>query len=268
MARSYAAKARPERPRVRVDASGDEKTLVVDETFASLYRPGEIATRCVWDAIAAPILWLPPTRRRRILILGLGGGSIARLARALAPRAEILGIELDRDVVRLARAHLDLDALGLRVVVGDGFEWLRSQTSTPPRSKPKAEERFDVILEDIFIGEGDDVHKPDWIPDPAHRLAWRLLAPGGVFVSNTLDEHGRVARAMHEEFSGVVAIETEDYDNRVLVGAGGGLTGRALRSRVAADPVLRESLEILSFRVHSGPSNVSSRRKRRGGLGR
>jgi spermidine synthase len=138
MARSYASKARPERPRVRVDESGGTRTLVVDETFASFYTPGEIATHCVWDAIAAPILWLAPARRRRILILGLGGGSIARLARAFAPDAEILGIELDRDVVRLARKHLDLDALEIEVEIADAYEWLRTA--------PKSFGRFDAFI--------------------------------------------------------------------------------------------------------------------------
>jgi spermidine synthase len=213
---------------------------VVDETFASFYRPGEIATHCVWDAIAAPILWLRPELRRRILILGLGGGSVARLARALAPEAEILGIELDRDVVRLAREHLDLDALEIDVEIADAVEWLK----TAPPSKG----RYDVIVEDIFIGEGDDVHKPAWIPEPAHRLARNRLARGGLLVSNTLDERGRIVRAMRDAFPKVVSIETEDYDNSVLVGGGEGLGGRALRARVAADPILRESLPILSFR--------------------
>jgi len=235
---------------VRIDDSGGTKTLVVDETFASFYRPGEIATLCVWDAIAAPILWLPPERRRRILILGLGGGSIARLARALAPDAEILGIELDPDVVRLAREHFELDALEIEVETTDALGWLESA--------PKDRGRYDVILEDIFIGEGDDVHKPDWIPEPAHRLAWKRLARGGVFVSNTLDEHARVASAMREHFPSVVSVETEDYDNQVLVGGAAGLTGKALRARVAEEPVFRESLPILSFRTDPASSSHST----------
>ena len=77
---------------MRIEDAGGARTLVVDETFASFYRPGELATGCVWDAIAAPLLWLPPRRRRKILILGLGGGSVARLARAIAPEAEIVGV--------------------------------------------------------------------------------------------------------------------------------------------------------------------------------
>jgi spermidine synthase len=231
---------------VRIDDSGGTRSLVVDETFASFYRPGEVATECVWDAIAAPILWLPPARRRRILILGLGGGSVARLARALAPEAEIVGVELDPEVVRLAREHFELDRLDVRVELMDARVWLEEQVTRPASERGP---RFDAILEDVFIGEGDDVHKPDWIPEPAHRHARTLLAPGGVLVSNTLDEHARVARAMREGFGSVVSIEVEDYDNRVLVAGRAGLSGAALRECVARSSVLAPSLPILRFRT-------------------
>jgi len=255
MAQSYGGRGREERPRarrgarraprprIRVEEGGGTRTLVVDETFASFYRPGEIATHCVWDAIAAPILWLPPKRLRRILVLGLGGGSVARIARALAPRAEIVGIEFEPEVVRLARRHLDLDETGVKVEIADARAWVEAES--------KKATRYDAILEDVFVGAGDDVHKPDWIPDPMHAQAFGMLAPGGVFVSNTLDEHARVARSMRARFEGLVAIETEDYDNRVLAAGGPGLTGAALRERVAASEVLAPSLDVLSFRTRA-----------------
>ncbi len=251
MARAYAGGPRRERPRslkprVRLENSGGAKSLVVDETFASFYRPGELATRCVWDAIAAPLLWLAPKRRRRILILGLGGGSVARLARAIAPEAEIVGVELDAEVVRLARTHFELDRLGLQVELADAREWLAEQARAGARAG-----RFDAVLEDVFIGRGDAVHKPDWIPDPAHVQAAALLERGGLFVSNTLDEHARVAAGLRESFPSLVEIQVVDYDNRVLVAGGAGLTGTALRRAVAGSPILRESLPILSFRTRA-----------------
>jgi spermidine synthase len=156
----------------------------------------------------------------------------------MAPDAEVVGVELDREVVRLARAHLALDELDIRVEIADALGWLE-----------QAKGSFDAILEDVFIGRGDDVHKPDWIPEPAHRLARARLSRGGVLVSNTLEESARVAKQMRDSFESVVSIETEDYDNRVLVAGSGGLSGAELRRCVAASPVLRESLPILSFRT-------------------
>ena len=54
---------------------------------------------------------------------------------------------------------------------------------------------------------------------------------------------------MREHFDRIVSIETEDYDNQVLVAANGDLTGAGLRRCVAESPVLSASLPILSFRL-------------------
>ncbi len=179
----------------------------------------------------------------RLLDAGCGTGASTAALLGVAPRAEIVGIEFEPEVVRLARRHLDLDETGVRVEIADARAFVEAESKKPTR--------YDAILEDVFVGAGDDVHKPDWIPDPMHPQAFSMLAPGGVFVSNTLDEHARVARSMRARFEGLVAIETEDYDNRVLAAGGPGLTGAALRERVAASEVLAPSLDVLSFRTRA-----------------
>lgn len=238
-----------ERSRVHVKHGPEGRQLIVDGTLASFYRDTGPATGSVWDAIAAPLLWLPPARRRRILLLGVGGGSVARIARALAPGAQIVGVELDREVVRVARRWFELDALDLELVVDDALGFLRRERR-----------RFDAVLEDVFVGRGDDVHKPDWIPHPGHELSVARLESGGLLVSNTLDEAGRVAGSLCATFPAVVRIEIEDYDNRVLVAGPEGLSARALRSAVAADSLLSGSLPALRFRSESRPL-VSARRR-------
>ena len=50
---------------------------------------------------------------------------MGQAVRALDPTAEIVGVELDREVVRLARRHFGLDRLGIELVVGDALEFLR-----------------------------------------------------------------------------------------------------------------------------------------------
>ena len=225
------------RARVRVERGPGGRQLIVDETFASLYRPGSVTTGSVWDAIAAPLLVLPPEARRSVLLLGLGGGSAARIVRAVAPEALIVGVELDREVVGLARRWFDLDALELELVVDDALDFLRHE-----------ERLFDVVLEDVFVGHGDDVHKPRWIPHPGHELAAARVRPGGLLVSNTLDEAPVVARALRALFPSLVRIEIEDYDNLVFVAGPETLDARGLRAAVAASPVLAGTLSALRFR--------------------
>lgn len=229
---------RERRPRVEVTKSGDGLALRVEGTFASWYRPGSVATGSVWDAIAAPVLALPARRRREILILGVAGGSAARVVRAIAPAAHIVGVELFQDVIDAAREHFDLDALKLDLVVEDALEYLR-----------KDGPRFDLILEDVFVGVGRSVHKPGWLPEPGHQLALARLAPGGLLVSNTLDEAAEITRSMHELFPGVLRIEVDEYENVIVVGGPRGLSALDLRRAVAGDPVLKDTVSSLSFRT-------------------
>jgi predicted membrane-bound spermidine synthase len=234
---------RERRPRVEVRKSGKGLALQVEGTFASWYQPGSVVTGSVWDAIAAPLLALPARRRREILILGVAGGSAARVVRAIAPDAHIVGVELFQDVIDAAREHFDLDSLKLEMVIADALDFLR-----------KDERHFDLILEDIFVGVGRSVHKPGWLPSPGHELARARLARGGLLVSNTLDEASEVTRSMRGMFPGVLQIEIEDYENTIVVGGPSGLSASELRRAVAGDSVLKGSLSELSFRTLRIPS--------------
>ena len=183
------------------------------------------------------MLALPAERRKRVLLLGLGGGSAARIVRALAPGAAITGVEIDADVVRLARRHFDLDALGVETVTADARDYLA-----------RTRGRFDAILEDCFVGEEDELAKPEGIPDPAFARAAARLRPGGVLVSNALDEAPGIARTLGGLFPRVVETRIDGYDNRVFVGGPAPLSGRRLRGAVAANEVLAPTLPLLAFR--------------------
>ncbi len=223
---------------VRVVRQGAERVLRVDDTFASTYQPGRIATGSVWDALACGLLALPLERRGSVLLLGLGGGSAARIARALAPDARIIGVELRAEVVEAARAHLDLDALDLEVVIGDAREVVERF----------ADGSFDAVLEDVFVGRGRGAYKPEGFPFPMLARARACLRPGGLLVTNTLDEAPAMLAGMRELFAHRLEISLADFDNRVFVGSDAPLSGRELRARVARDAALRGSLAQLRFR--------------------
>jgi len=191
------------------------RELCVDGTFASLFRPGQVTTGSVWDALAAPLLSLPPGRRESVLLLGLGAGSAARLARALLPGARIVGVERDPEVIRVAREHFGLDGLGLEVVLADAHRFLAEGRS-----------RFDAVLEDIFVGSGPRVRKPDWLPKPGLALAARRLYPGGLLATNSLDEAALAAQLIRAQVGPPISIEVADYDNRILAAGPVGLSDR------------------------------------------
>jgi spermidine synthase len=226
--------------RVFVEKRRGVLSLRVDGTWASAYRPGTALTGSVWDALVAPLAWLPPARRRSVLVLGLGGGSAARLVRAIAPHCRVVGVESSGEVIDAARRWLELDALDVEVVHGCARQYLR-----------RCRARFDLVIEDVFVGEGRAVHKPDWLPAPGLPSAARLLHRGGLLVSNALDEARDVARAVRALFPASVRIGIEGYDNAVIVGGPGPLSATGLRAAAAAHPLLRETMPRLSFRTNS-----------------
>lgn len=211
--------------------------LRVDGTLASLHRPGGRVTGVVWWTLAAPVLVLPPGRRR-VLMLGLAGGSVARAIRALDPGAEIVGVEKSPEVVRLARRHLGLDELDVDVVVGDAMEFLR-----------RDRRRFDLIVEDLFVGASRSVRKPDGLLEDGYPLFPRRLRRGGVAVSNTIHEMPHVVRAMASVGGRIVSMDVQGHWNRIVV------AGRALppplrlRQVMAGNADLRRALPRLGIRT-------------------
>lgn len=219
--------------------------LRVDGTLASLQRPGTGLTGVVWWALASPTILLP-TRRPRVLFLGLAGGSVAQAVRTLAPQAEMVGVELDADVLRMARRHFGLDALGIEVIAGDALRYLRRERR-----------RFDLIVEDLFVGTSRAVHKPAGLLEEGYPLLHRRLRPGGFVTSNTIHETPAVARTMHALGGRILSLNVRRHWNRILFWSARVPEARELRQRLQAVPAFDRVLPRLAIRMLPDPSPSS-----------
>lgn len=116
----------------------------------------------------------------RILMVGLGGGTLPRVFHDLAPGAQQDLIEIDPAVVRVAREFFAFEELdGIVVHVRDARVFVK-------RARANGE-TYDYIMLDAFTG--------DYIPE--HLLTQEfleevraVLAPGGVVVANTFMSSG------------------------------------------------------------------------------
>lgn len=216
------------------------RELRVDGQLASVERRGRALTDAVWYAIAAPLLALPPARRRSVLVLGLGAGSAVRVLRALAPAAHIVGVEWGASVLAAARAHFDLDALGVEAVIDDARAFLERERR-----------RFDLVIEDLFVGPTRGVRKPEGWPEPNLRLAARRTAPGGILAVNTIHEGPAVARALRRIAPGraLVCVGVKGYYNRVLALGPATLLASELRRRVDGEPSFAPVRRRLALRT-------------------
>lgn len=227
-------------PRVEVREGPRGRVLRIDGQLASVHRHGAALTDPVWFALAAPLLALPAKRRRRVLLLGLGAGSGARVLRAIAPRVHVVGVELGATVVEAARRHFDLDALGVEVVIDDARRFLERDRRT-----------FDIVIEDLFVGSTRAIRKPEGWPEPHLRLAARRVVRGGVLAVNTIHEGPQVARALRAIAPDrtLVSIEVKGFYNRILALGPEALRANALRGRLDAEPAFARARRRLSLRT-------------------
>jgi spermidine synthase len=84
----------------------------------------------------------------QVLLLGLGGGSLARHLLYHFPDCRLVAVEYRKDVVRIARSHfgLPLDRR-LKVIIGDGGLYVRSRVET-------LRGYFSLLFVDIFDHDG------------------------------------------------------------------------------------------------------------------
>jgi spermidine synthase len=97
-------------------------------------------------AMLASLLFQPMPRR--VLMLGLGGGTLARCLLRHFPDCQIDVVELRPTVVAIARRYFDLpDSPRLHIHQADGVEWV----TRPPKGEC---EHFDLVMVDLFDEQG------------------------------------------------------------------------------------------------------------------
>lgn len=112
-----------------------------------------------------------PPKVERIAEIGLGGGRTVSYLTASLPDTGILAIELDKDVVDLAKKYFKFqETARMRAVVSDGRAYLL-----------KYPEKWDVILIDAYRGPFVPFHL---LTREFYELVKTRLNPGGVVVQN------------------------------------------------------------------------------------
>jgi SAM-dependent methyltransferase len=230
------------RPRVVVRRGRDGLELRVDGTLASLSRRDGGVTGTVWWALAAPVLLLRHDRPPRTLVLGLGGGSVARAVRALAPRAEIVGVENDPAVLRAARRHFQLDRLGVDLREVDAREYLATETG-----------RFDLVVEDLFVGGVRAVRKPEWLLGEGYRRLRPRLRSGGFVSVNTIHETPAVVRALGPYPGRIVSLDVRGHWNRIVFCGRDLPAPSEVRRRFRGHPDLGGVLDAVALRSCRAP---------------
>ena len=206
------------------DARGVRTLHVGGEAIQSAMRlddPWALAldyTRCMM----AFLLFHPEPRRA--LMIGLGGGSLAKFFHRNLRKTSVRVVELDTKVVAAARQHFSLppDDERLVVEIGDGAEAL-------------SPECCDLLVLDAFE---DELHVPRLASRDFYDGAFLALTEPGVLVVNYMNDDPKfdaTLERLERAFGGAVLALPALYDPNILVFALKGVPARvewrALRKR-------------------------------------
>lgn len=136
------------------------------------------------------------SRPRRLVLIGLGGGSLVKFCHARLPATQVTVLENNPDVIALREAFLvPPDSPNLKVLEADGAEYLE-----------QTEKGIDVLLVDAFDSGG-------FAPSLANReffeQARSRLRRRGVLVVNLAGDRQR--------YEGLIGVAMQVFDDQVIV---------------------------------------------------
>jgi len=140
-----------------------------------LTQSGGVAEK-VWRTALQKLQTSKTPNIQKVLILGLGGGGIAKIVRKNWPQAKIVGVDVDPIIVGLGKKYLGLDKLGVEIIIQDAFVFLTSHQSPITN-------HYDLVCIDMYVG--DQVPKK-FETDAFLKLVLEILTSEGVAVFNRL----------------------------------------------------------------------------------
>lgn len=218
--------------------SGSTLSLFANGVQHSQFHPEQLVSGSVWDLLWLPALFHEPDRCRRVLVLGLGGGSLVPAVSRLVAPETLIGVERDPAHLEVAREFFRMSDFGVDAVSADARDWAEQWSGAP----------FDLVIEDLFAPSDRDVKRVipagrDW----CHALT-RLVAPGGTLVMNFGDwreyrQSWAATDAAQRAWRRGFRLSTPDCHNAVVCWLRRSSSSAELRRRVRAWPELERALE-------------------------
>jgi spermidine synthase len=163
-------------------------------------------------AMLAFLLFHPSPRE--VLMVGLGGGSMARFIHQRMPDTRVTVVEINPGIVTVARKYFNFpeDDERLEIVIGDGAEVV-----------PQRPASCDVLVVDGFVNGSP---AKDLCAHSFYGSAFAALRPGGVMVANFMSDDKRMetycARIEKTFGRSPTLLLAEEEDNLIAFAVRGG----------------------------------------------
>ena len=172
--------------RIRIEEDDEARYMYFDRTLQSAMNLKDpTALRLIYSRYTSLGFAFRPDAKK-MLIVGLGGGSIPKKIQKEFPNIEIDAVEIDPEVIKMAKEFFNVkETNNLHIHAQDGRLFL-TRTST----------LYDIILLDAYFTDAMPFHLTT---KEFFELAQKKLTPNGIIVANLISAvtgpSGRIARA-------------------------------------------------------------------------
>lgn len=218
----------------QVRSAGQTRRLYSNGVCHTQYHPQRPVTGSVWDLLLLPVFLRPIEKTRKVLLLGLGGGSLVHLLRYYSEVEKIVAVELDAMHIKIGQRFFNLADKNLEIVHADARQFVQQHRG----------EKYDLVVDDLF-SHADGVPQravaanSDWF-----RSLDRLMERNGLLVMNYADADEfkssayKTNEAIRNRYKTAIQLSNKYLENRVVAFS---------RSEIASSR-LRDNLN----RCHSG----------------
>ncbi|MCL5675790.1 MAG: hypothetical protein M1120_01545 [Patescibacteria group bacterium] len=125
----------------------------------------------------------------KVLILGFGVGTFAKLIKQKYPPAKIIGVEIDKVIIELGKKYFETDKINnLKIINSDAIDWVTRYFGGRRRLQNDEESKiFDIIFVDLYRGEKVEpkIENGAFLSELV-----RLVSQKGVIIFNRLNFSG------------------------------------------------------------------------------
>jgi len=215
----------------QVKSAGNTRRIYKNGVLHSAFNPTKLFTGSVWDLLSVPALFLEPTDIKRVLILGVGGGTVIHQLGHLANIPRIDAVDLDKTQLMLARRFFNLKSSSrIKLHHAEAKSWLQANL----------QQQFDIIIDDIFIEQDGEPIRAVTSDRAWIKLLLSLLSDKGILVQNYADRNELRRSAplsdqqLLQSFQGRFRLTTAHYENNVAVFSRLPVYESKLRQRLAS----------------------------------
>ncbi|MFA5776001.1 MAG: hypothetical protein WC988_00320 [Patescibacteria group bacterium] len=162
--------------KISVVEIGSTRRLYVDGIIQSVSWDSPNASRQVWGRLVENLHDQAPDLKK-VMVLGLGGGSMQHLLTKKFPGVHLTSVEIDKVMVDVAKKYFTLDEIpNHRIIVADALKVI-----SVPEEYGIPQQSFQAVIVDIYCGQ----KYPD-LGTSGNFFAGvkNLVIPGGLVVFN------------------------------------------------------------------------------------